>query len=62
VRAAARCLDLSEHDGIFTIERFAACLDPDRRQGVGAVRASLGMATNVDDLRRAIDVVSSFLE
>jgi selenocysteine lyase/cysteine desulfurase len=62
VRAAARCLDLSERDGIFTIERFAACLDPDRRQGVGAVRASLGMATNVDDLRRAIDVVSSFLE
>jgi selenocysteine lyase/cysteine desulfurase len=60
--AAARCLEAAEHDGTFTIERFAACLDPERRHGVGAVRASLGMATNADDIRRAIDVVSSFLE
>jgi selenocysteine lyase/cysteine desulfurase len=60
--AAARCLDVAEPDEVFTIERFAACLDPERRRGVGAVRASLGMASNADDVRRALDVVSSFLE
>jgi selenocysteine lyase/cysteine desulfurase len=61
-RRAARCLDAAGEQGEFTIERFAACLSPDGRQAVGAVRASLGMANNAADVGRAIEVVRSFLE
>jgi selenocysteine lyase/cysteine desulfurase len=60
--AAARCLDVATGDGTFTIERFAACLDPERRQGIGAIRASLGMASNTDDVIRALDLIASFLD
>jgi len=42
----------------FTPERFAECSDA----AVGAVRASIGLANNADDVRRAIDVVASFRE
>ena len=48
-----RCLDgLGES---FTVERFADCLQKD----VGAVRVSVGLANNEDDVRRAIEVVKN---
>jgi selenocysteine lyase/cysteine desulfurase len=40
----------------FTPERFAACTGT----AVGAVRASVGLANNRDDIQRAVDVVTSF--
>jgi selenocysteine lyase/cysteine desulfurase len=40
----------------FTPERLAACSDTT----VGAIRASIGLANNCDDIRRAVDVVASF--
>jgi selenocysteine lyase/cysteine desulfurase len=42
----------------FTPERFAECSGA----AVGAVRASIGLSNNADDIRRAIDVVASFRE
>jgi selenocysteine lyase/cysteine desulfurase len=40
----------------FTPERFAECTNT----AVGAVRASIGLANNAEDVRRAVDVVASF--
>jgi selenocysteine lyase/cysteine desulfurase len=49
----ASCL---EHLGAdFTPERFAACSDT----AVGAVRASVGLANNADDVRRVVELVAS---
>ncbi len=45
---AARCFEQTA-DG-FTLERFGECMGPD--VAVGAVRASVGMASNADDIRR----------
>ena len=42
----------------FTPERFAECSNT----AVGAVRVSIGLANNADDIRRAVDVVASFRE
>jgi selenocysteine lyase/cysteine desulfurase len=42
----------------FTPERFAECSNT----AVGAVRASIGLANNRDDIRRAVEVVASFGE
>jgi selenocysteine lyase/cysteine desulfurase len=42
----------------FTPARLAACSNT----AVGAVRASLGMANNEDDVARALDVVASFAD
>jgi selenocysteine lyase/cysteine desulfurase len=50
----AACLGTLGAD--FTPERFAECSNA----AVGAVRASIGLANNADDIRRAIDVVASF--
>ena len=44
----------------FTIDGFGECLGPD--VAVGAVRASLGIASNAEDVRRAIEVIASFAE
>ena len=52
----ARCLD-SLGSG-FSIPRLQRCLGPD--VAVGAVRASVGLANNRRDIRRALDVVASF--
>ena len=52
----ANCLNDLADD--FTPERFSACT----KTAVGAVRASLGLATNRDDVFRAVDVVASFRE
>lgn len=50
----ASCLDGLGDD--FSVERFASCT----HKAVGAVRASFGMATNEEDVRRALDVLASF--
>jgi len=50
----AACLANLGND--FTPERFAACTNT----AVGAVRASIGLANNSEDIRRAVDVVASF--
>jgi len=42
----------------FTPERFSECTNT----AVGAVRASIGLANNSDDIRRAVGVVASFRE
>lgn len=42
----------------FTPERFAECSNT----AVGAVRASIGLANNADDIGRAVGVVASFRE
>jgi phosphoserine aminotransferase len=52
----ARCL--AALGDSFTIERFAACLG--RAQAVGAVRASIGTATSIDDVERLVDLAASF--
>jgi selenocysteine lyase/cysteine desulfurase len=52
----AACLD--DLGAGFTPERFSACSNT----AVGAVRASLGLANNGEDVRRAVDVVASFRE
>jgi selenocysteine lyase/cysteine desulfurase len=41
----------------FTVESFAACLGGDT--AVGAVRASLGIASNEHDIFRLLEVVES---
>lgn len=57
---AARCLAEAAHAG-FTIQRFAECMTRETDTAVGAVRASLGLANNDADVRRAIEVVGSFV-
>jgi selenocysteine lyase/cysteine desulfurase len=52
----AACFD--ELGNSFTPERFAECSNT----AVGAVRASIGLANNADDIRRAVEVVASFRE
>ncbi|MEO8035725.1 MAG: aminotransferase class V-fold PLP-dependent enzyme [Acidobacteriota bacterium] len=52
----AACFD--ELGETFNPERFAACAG----RAVGAVRVSFGMANNVEDIRRAVDVVAAFRE
>jgi selenocysteine lyase/cysteine desulfurase len=55
--ATARCLDQASITG-FSIERLAECLGPG--VPVGAVRASLGLASNIADVDRALAVVQSY--
>jgi len=59
-RTAARCLGEAGQAG-FTIQRFADCMTRETDTAVGAVRASLGLANNDADVRRAIEVVASFV-
>ncbi|HXH94096.1 MAG TPA: aminotransferase class V-fold PLP-dependent enzyme, partial [Thermoanaerobaculia bacterium] len=47
---------LADLGATFTPERFAACSGT----AVGAIRASIGLANNRDDIQRAVDVVASF--
>ena len=55
----ARCLTEGSAEGEFNIRRFAGCMDRDGRTAVGAMRASLGMATNLADIQRAVALVRS---
>ncbi len=52
----ARCL--AETAEGFTLERFGACMGPDI--AVGAVRASVGMASDPSDIARLIEVLRTF--
>ena len=55
--ATARCFrSLGDQD--FSVEKFSECLGPGIP--VGAVRASMGIATNECDIDRALAVVASF--
>jgi selenocysteine lyase/cysteine desulfurase len=51
-----RCLDALGED--FSVPRLQRCLGPEAP--VGAVRASMGIANNRNDISRALDVVASF--
>ncbi len=55
---AARCMRDTAQG--FTLERFAQCMGPD--VAVGALRASVGMASNADDVRRCVAVMEEFAE
>ena len=55
--AAAACFRQNA-GGDFSVDAFAACLGGD--YAVGAVRISLGLANNLDDVRRAVDVIAAF--
>ena len=52
----ATCLDQLGAD--FTPERFSTCT----HAAVGAVRASVGLANNAEDVRRTVELVASFGE
>lgn len=54
--AAARCYHAVED--AFTLDRFGDCMGAG--VAVGAARASVGMATNPDDIRRLIAVLATF--
>jgi selenocysteine lyase/cysteine desulfurase len=56
--AAARCLAEASDSG-FNVQHFGRCMGRDGRTAVGAVRASLGMANNRDDVDRAIGLVQA---
>ena len=58
-KAAARCLVDASADGDFSVQRFAGCMAQDGRTAVGAIRASLGMASNLADVQRAAALVRS---
>ena len=60
--AAARCLSVAGGDGVFSIQRFAACMNDSANAAVGAVRASLGLANNDADVNRLVAVVRSFVD
>lgn len=62
VEAAGRCLRTAAEEGRFTVERFANCLSPERRLAIGAVRASLGLANNLNDVQKAVAAVESLLD
>ena len=42
----------------FSVERFASCLDSDA--GVGAIRASIGLANDASDIDRLIALMAAF--
>jgi len=52
---SAACLERARREG-FSVEKFAECLGPD--VPVGAIRASLGIASNEADIARLLDVVT----
>jgi selenocysteine lyase/cysteine desulfurase len=52
----AACLDTL--GATFTVEGFASCLGT----AVGAVRVSIGLANNDEDIRRALDFIAAFRE
>jgi selenocysteine lyase/cysteine desulfurase len=53
----ARCLSQVSSNG-FSIERLSDCLGPE--VAVGAIRASLGLASNAADVDRALAVIKSY--
>jgi selenocysteine lyase/cysteine desulfurase len=57
-RASARCF--ASADGPFSVQHFSECLGG--ATPVGAVRASVGLATNRQDVQRLVDVIAAFRE
>ena len=57
--AAARCLAEASAAGEFSLQRFAGCMSRDGNTAVGAIRASLGLASNLADVHRAVALVQS---
>ena len=58
--AAARCLAEASLEGEFSLQRFAGCMGRnDSGTAVGAVRASLGMASNLADAQRVVALAQS---
>jgi selenocysteine lyase/cysteine desulfurase len=55
-RRMRKCLELL--DPAFSIEGLRRCVGRDT--AIGAVRASIGVANNLDDVRRALNVIASF--
>lgn len=53
----ARCLDQISDNG-FSVERLSECLGPN--VSVGAVRASLGLASNMVDVERVLALIKSY--
>jgi selenocysteine lyase/cysteine desulfurase len=56
---SAVCIERARREG-FSTEWFADCLGG--KTAVGAVRASLGLATNEEDIRRLLDVLTAVAE
>lgn len=54
----AHCYDVTKDR--FTLPRLQQCVGPEH--SIGAVRASIGMANNLDDIQRAADVIATFAE
>lgn len=52
----AHCYDSTQDR--FTLPRLQQCVGAEH--SIGAVRASIGMANNLDDIRRAADVIATF--
>ena len=59
---AANCLTQASVDGEFSLQRFARCMNTDGRTAVGAIRASLGMASNLADVQRVVGLVESLAD
>ena len=55
---ASDCMRLLATD--FSVRRFSACMGAE--VAAGAVRASLGIASNADDIDRIVEVVASFAD
>ena len=56
---AAKCLDEASAGRDFSLQRFAECMGRDGHTAVGAIRASLGMASNLADVQRVVALVNS---
>jgi len=54
---ARDCFDLVSKE--FSLEKFSECMDG---KPVGALRASMGIATNLEDIHRLIDALQTFQE
>ena len=60
--AAAKCLTEASFEGDFSLQRFAGCMNRDGRTAVGAIRASLGMASDLADVQRVVTLVESLAD
>jgi hypothetical protein len=53
----AACFAAAQDRGTFSLDRFAHCMNG---RPVGAVRMSVGLATNEADMRRGVNVVAAW--
>ena len=52
-----KCVKQATHDGLFNVEAYHKCLGS---KASGAVRASLGLASNFEDVRRFLTFLAGF--